>query len=151
MSTGHFRFVLRCFTRSSPYTLSSLADMYLWYTAYSLTKDKPHTSKSFRFIEEKVREHFQVDLLPATVVQTSSWQSCKLSELYSQELPPKDATSHFCQALLRKVQHLGLQTEYQDNTDVRSFVSRIAALCFCSPQIRPPSLDGSKSLTLQVG
>ena len=35
-----------------------------------------------------------------------------------------------CQALQRKVQELGLQTTYTDNSKVRSFVRRTAAIAF---------------------
>ncbi len=37
---------------------------------------------------------------------------------------------HFCQALLRKVQDLGLQSEYRRNSELRSFVQKAAAVAF---------------------
>ena len=37
---------------------------------------------------------------------------------------------HFCQVLLRKVQTLGLQVQYQEQNDLKSFIRKTAAFSF---------------------
>ena len=41
---------------------------------------------------------------------------------------------HFCQALMRKVQSLGLQVQYQNDTELRTFIKKVAALAFVPPR-----------------
>ena len=41
---------------------------------------------------------------------------------------------HFCQSLMRRVQRLGLQVQYQDDSELRSFIKKVAALAFVPPR-----------------
>ncbi len=84
----------------------------------------------FQLLEEKVRDDLQLELLPSTVLSDYELAIMNGARAAFPAAVIKGCYFHFCQALLRKVQDLGLQVEYQSNRELRSFVRRTAAVAF---------------------
>ncbi len=101
---------------------------------YCLLPDKTRSSyqKVFTLLEQNVANDLQLDFSPDMVLsdfELAIMQASNLKGVFP-AITNKGCYFHFCQALLRKVQNLGLQAEYQQNGEVRSFIRKTGALAF---------------------
>ena len=83
----------------------------------------------FRIIQEKA-DQLGLNLMPQTVLSDFELAIMQALRTIFPAAVVKGCYFHFCQALMRKVQHLHLQIPYQQNGDVRVFVRKTAALAF---------------------
>ena len=74
-----------------------------------------------------IRE-LDLEIVPTAIVLDFELAIMQASTAVFPAVQTKGCYFHFCQALIRKLQHLGLQTQYQENQAVYSFVRRSAAL-----------------------
>ncbi len=79
----------------------------------------------FQVLEEKVQLDLQLDLSPSTLLSDFE---LAITQAVSVALSATLCCYfHFCQTLLLKIQQLGLQTEYQENSELRIFVRKLSA------------------------
>ena len=81
-------------------------------------------------LAEKVQLAFGIELAPTTIVSDFELGILQAAKAVFPAVVTKGCYFHFCQALLRKLQQLGLQTQYQEDQEISSFVRRTAALAF---------------------
>ncbi len=93
---------------------------------------------------EKVRVNLQLDLLPSLLVSDFELAIMNAARSIFPSASIKGCYFHFCQAILRKIQELGLQVEYKENQELRSFVRKTATPGFCATSVRSTGLDWSE-------
>ncbi len=75
-----------------------------------------------------MRSNLQQDLLPSVILSDFEQAIMQAAKSVFPAVTIKGCYFHFCQAFLRKMQSLGLQVEYQQDGELRSFVMKVAAL-----------------------
>ena len=100
--------------------------------AYLLLPNKRQETyeRVFMVLAEKVQLAFGINLAPTTIVSDFELGILQAAKAVFPAVVTKGCYFHFCQALLRKLQQLGLQTQYQEDQEVSSFVRHTAALAF---------------------
>ena len=130
MWTGRHISAHVCFTRYLPSMLVSLHGV-LVPLAYCLLPDK--RQETYQRVLPLLHHHADelgLELAPTTVTSDFEQAILQGTTAVFPAVRTKGCYFHFCQALIRKFQHLGLQKEYQENPDLNSFVRRVAALAF---------------------
>ena len=83
----------------------------------------------FQILERKTAE-LGLNLMPLSIVSDFELAIMRAAEAVFPAAAIKGCYCHFCQALMRKVQQLGLQIPYQQDSNVKAFVRKTAALAF---------------------
>ena len=114
------------------FTIHSLVNGLHVPLAYCLLPDKRQETyeRVFMILAQKAQNAFGIDFAPSIIVSDFEIAIMQAAKTVFPAVATKGCYFHFCQALLRKLQQLGLQTTYQQNQEVSSFVRRTAALAF---------------------
>ena len=100
--------------------------------AYCLLPNKRQETyeRVFTLLAEKAQTTFGILIAPSVVVSDFELGIMQAARAVFPAVTSKGCYFHFCQALIRKLQQLGLQTAYQEDREVASFVRRTASLAF---------------------
>ena len=147
MLMEHFRHVLDLFYQIFSCHIFKHGKQFPVVYAFLPAKSRATYERMFTLIQDKA-DSTQLNLTVVADFELAIKQAIQL------DFPTasfKGCYYHFCQALMRKIQEIGLQIQYQNNTDgLKSFVRKIAALSFVPVRFVRLAWQGIKAIIPQV-
>ena len=97
------------------------------------SKSRETYGRVFTLLKTK-SEELGIELKPKTMLSDFELSIIPAAQLAFPMAALRGCFFHFCQCLIRKVQCLGLQTNYRENPELKSFIRKTAALAFVPRQ-----------------